>query len=726
MVSFERRKTLRESRDVVAVPTRAVAPAMGRLVIATIGIDRYRHWPALTNAVGDATGAAALFRRLGFEEVVPPLLDDRATGDAIEALVADELTSLGASDSLIVFYAGHGGTRTQEVGGRAVRTGYLIPVDGSDATRVTSWIEIDPWLRRIAKLPPRHILVILDACFSGIALSSAVKWGRNSGALIELPFAVANTRPSRLVITSALDDEQAMDSGPMPGHSLFTGCLMEALTGGLPSVGMHNGRSMTIGSEIGRYVRNRVQTYPGRPGWQQTPDLGTFDYDERGEMLIPVLIGDDAAAAPTSVPRSSAQISAPVNALAVTTDAAAIEPAEVHVAAPRAAMIDAAVGPATTDAAAVGPAAVDAAAVDAAAVDAAASRIRAFEAAVNERVNRELAALHAADRAEVARAAPEAARSDAAIATPVTRSEPEIVAPRAQNANTSHAVASPRAQNANRSHAVASPRTTRSPHPPDRLFARNATSETAPRVIAAEKAARTWWSRRLRRSLFIVGVGVAVAVAALNGVVGGIIRRGSDAEVIPALPPVSPPQKTPSENDRSVPAPDKPDGVARPALGVGSSGPAVGSAPSAICPTHIESPKGAEVSWKDRVAIVPTVLPLPCGIDVSLTFRKATYVDAIRNVTATASGKPINVRLQRATIPIAVSSTPAGATIFIGKKWLGVTPDTIKLPVSSTSVLTLTKDGYEPSTQTITPADDNRPVHVTLSQRPPQPPSATP
>lgn len=691
MVSSERRKTLRESRDVVAVPTHAVAPATGRLVIATIGIDRYRHWPALTNAVEDATGAAALFQQLGFEEVVPPLLDDRATGDAIEALVADELTGLGASDSLIVFYAGHGGTRTQQVGGRAVRTGYLIPVDGSDDARVTSWIEIDPWLRRIAKLPPRHILVILDACFSGIALSSAVKWGRNSGALIELPFAVANTRPSRLVITSALDDERAMDSGPMPGHSLFTGCLMEALTGGLPPIGTHNGRPMTIGSEIGRYVRNRVQTYPGRPGWQQTPDLGTFDYDERGEMLIPVLIGDLAAVAPTSVARSSAQISAPSKALAVTTDAAAIEPAEMHAAAPRVAMIDAA--------------ATDAAVIDAAAVDAAASRIRAFEAAVNERVDRELAALRAADRAEAARAAPEATTSDPAVARPFTESEPEIAAPRAQNANTSHAVAPPRA--------------TPSPHPPGRWFARNASSGTAP---------QKWWSRRLRRSLFIVGVGVAVAVAALNGVFSGILRRGSDADSIPGPPAVSPPQ-TPSENDRAdrtVRAPGKPDGVARPATGTGSSGPAVSSAPSAICPTRIESPKGAEVSWKDGVATVPTVLPLPCGIELSLTFRKANYVDAIRKVTATASGKPINVRLQRVTISIAISSTPAGATIFIGKKWLGVTPDTIKLPASSTSVLTLAKDGYEPSTQTITPADDDRPVHVTLHRQPPQPPSGTP
>jgi hypothetical protein len=191
------------------------------------------------------------------------------------------------------------------------------------------------------------------------------------------------------------------------------------------------------------------------------------------------------------------------------------------------------------------------------------------------------------------------------------------------------------------------------------------------------------------------------------------------------LPAVSPPQTAP-ESNRTVRAPDKPDSVARPATGTGSSGPAVSSAPSALCPTRIESPRGAEVSWKDQVAIVPTVLPLPCGIEVSLTFRKANYLDAIRKVTATAGGKPVIARLQKATISIEISSTPAGATISLGKRWLGVTPATIKLPVSSPSVLTLAKDGYEPGTQTIRPADDDRPVHVTLSRRPAQPPGATP
>src|SRR4051812_38871053 len=108
--------------------SKAATVATGRNVIAVIGIDRYQHWPRLSNAVRDATGAAALFRRLGFEEIAP-LLGDRATGTAIESLVTDDLMALGPDDSLVLFYARHGGTRRHHLGGEVIKTGYLIPVD---------------------------------------------------------------------------------------------------------------------------------------------------------------------------------------------------------------------------------------------------------------------------------------------------------------------------------------------------------------------------------------------------------------------------------------------------------------------------------------------------------------------------------------------------------------------------------------------------------------------
>ena len=53
----------------------------GRAYIAVIGIDRYRTWNRLYNAVSDAKGALKLFAGLGFELVAPVLFDESATGD---------------------------------------------------------------------------------------------------------------------------------------------------------------------------------------------------------------------------------------------------------------------------------------------------------------------------------------------------------------------------------------------------------------------------------------------------------------------------------------------------------------------------------------------------------------------------------------------------------------------------------------------------------------------
>jgi formylglycine-generating enzyme len=252
-----------------------VTASAGRNVIAVIGIDRYRYWQRLSNAVCDARGAAAMFERLGFEQATEPLLDDAATGTAMQALVTDDLAVLQPDDSLVVFYAGHGGTRKHHVGDRVIKTGYLIPVDAND--KVATWIDLEGWLRALALLPARHILVVLDACHSGIALAPILSW-RDGRTWHNAPLATLATRRSRRIITSALDDQVALDTGPVHGHSLFTGCLIEGLT-----YGIRPDSRVTTGSELGLYLQRRVETYPES---RQTPDFGTFAFDERGEMLI--------------------------------------------------------------------------------------------------------------------------------------------------------------------------------------------------------------------------------------------------------------------------------------------------------------------------------------------------------------------------------------------------------------------------------------------------------
>lgn len=162
--------------------------------------------------------------------------------------------------------------------------------------------ESQPMLRRDPRLigdfrkllPAKHILVVLDACYSGLALDPIIKW-RDVGSWHDVPLSTLNARRSRRIITSALDDEVALDCGPAYGHSLFTGCLFEALTHGVRK----DGDMVTTGSELGLYVQRRVQTYPSS---RQTPDFGTFALDDRGEMIIPLAAeyrgnrpGDDLA-----------------------------------------------------------------------------------------------------------------------------------------------------------------------------------------------------------------------------------------------------------------------------------------------------------------------------------------------------------------------------------------------------------------------------------------------
>jgi hypothetical protein len=274
-------------------PQPPAASSHGRSVIAVIGIDHYATWPRLQNAVNDARGAARVFTQLGFTEVTGPLLDGAATGEAMRRLITTDFGRLTADDSLVVFFAGHGHTDTARFDDIAVKTGYLIPADGEEPggdgkNGRASWLRLDSWLSDVARLPPRHILVVIDACHSGVALSELHKWRGQAGPAGGLE--ALQARRSRCVITSALDDQRAMDGGPYPGHSLFTGCLIEGLSGGL---GDSERRAVT-GREIGEYLQRRVRSYPHT---EQTPDFGAFELDDRGDLIVPILSPEAATEA---------------------------------------------------------------------------------------------------------------------------------------------------------------------------------------------------------------------------------------------------------------------------------------------------------------------------------------------------------------------------------------------------------------------------------------------
>jgi uncharacterized caspase-like protein len=114
--------------------------------------------------------------------------------------VQDDLPKLLCpNDDFILFFSGHGDSRPYQTGSFKGENGYLIPYDGRDQG-VSSLIEVKAFLEEVGHLPARHILVILDACHSGIAVEDAQQGMKASGDYQ----AALESRNSRKVIVSAL------------------------------------------------------------------------------------------------------------------------------------------------------------------------------------------------------------------------------------------------------------------------------------------------------------------------------------------------------------------------------------------------------------------------------------------------------------------------------------------------------------------------------------------
>jgi hypothetical protein len=256
------------------------AAPQGRALIVVIGIDEYTFWPRLNNAVNDALGVHKLFvETLGFIAPLPPLLNAKATAEAISALVRDQLPQiLHPEDSLLLFFAGHGHTRRHLIGDQESEIGYLIPVD-APTDHFGHYIKLDSFLEDVSLLPAQHVLVILDACHSGLALNVTTR----TGVRYERDLAA---RLSRKVITSAQSVQVAQDGGPVAGHSLFAGTLIDGLNWGKAD---GDGNSLVTSSELGLYLQQQVGQWSRS---QQTPAFGAFSiHDKQGEMVIS--LGDD-------------------------------------------------------------------------------------------------------------------------------------------------------------------------------------------------------------------------------------------------------------------------------------------------------------------------------------------------------------------------------------------------------------------------------------------------
>ena len=154
--------------------------------------------------------------KYGFETIL--LLD--ATREEIIDGMQEMVTKLNREDNLLIYYAGHG-MYVQEQ-----ERGYWLPID-ADKEKRSKWINTQSIVDEVKFAEAKHILLIIDSCFSGSLTKSTTT---NKNLNIEKgdkKWERLKLKTARILISSG--GTEIVDDADGSGHSYFARKLIDTL-----------------------------------------------------------------------------------------------------------------------------------------------------------------------------------------------------------------------------------------------------------------------------------------------------------------------------------------------------------------------------------------------------------------------------------------------------------------------------------------------------------------
>jgi hypothetical protein len=267
------------SRNIVRIPQYSKSWAV------VIGINDYQHISLLENAVNDAKQLADLLRNVGFDEVIE-LYDHNATKNCIISLIVDDdqlPNKINFDDRLLFFFSGHGITHTHK--GDGSKTGYLIPSDG-EIGKWSSMVEFNDLVQKcINMINVKHVLFLLDCCFSGIASLRSIPTDNTPIPLMPTDEFVLSctSKKARQIIAAGLADQPVLDDSIFKGHSPFTGAIIQGLR--TWEADLHEDGIITA-SELATYLERKVSDAANIYKHKQKPFANKLPGDEGGDFVI--------------------------------------------------------------------------------------------------------------------------------------------------------------------------------------------------------------------------------------------------------------------------------------------------------------------------------------------------------------------------------------------------------------------------------------------------------
>ena len=195
----------------------APPPAFNKSYALVIGVGKYRYLSQLSSPAQDVRKMKAYLEAQGFDEVVT-LLDGQVTAAAFRYPQRYLTGKMQPNDRFFFYFSGHGipndsGTR-----------GYLALPDEKDDKRFANSIPMTELVGWLKSLSVQHLLVVLDTCFSGLAIDGTEIKGtiRVPDPHVDVEALHRMSRgPARYLIMAGDKDQQSF-GGPRWNGSLFT------------------------------------------------------------------------------------------------------------------------------------------------------------------------------------------------------------------------------------------------------------------------------------------------------------------------------------------------------------------------------------------------------------------------------------------------------------------------------------------------------------------------
>lgn len=245
----------------------------GNSYALVIGVNKYsgkggKNIPPLSAAVADAEEIGKVLKNDFKFNDVTVLTDAQATHAKVLAELnkLTDASKIKPNDRVLVFWSGHGQTVTVPEGGQI---GFLLPSDAQvDFTNLDNvrpyretCIPMDDLGRLAREIPAKHVLFLIDACYSGLAATKGSTVPMNTFGLVHQAYFDA-----RQIITASSQFEPAKEKN---GHGYFTKALLDALQDASAD---ENADGFLTATELYKYLLPKVQVMNSN----QSPRIAKF------------------------------------------------------------------------------------------------------------------------------------------------------------------------------------------------------------------------------------------------------------------------------------------------------------------------------------------------------------------------------------------------------------------------------------------------------------------